>query len=70
VPDATFLKGWWPGLLFLGSIIVGAITRVDPWIIGAVTGSLMLIGFFAEWRVQRARRRREESEEAGTRPRP
>ncbi|NJI59259.1 MULTISPECIES: hypothetical protein [Microbacterium] len=58
MPRPTFLGGWWPAILFFASLLLAAITRIDPWIIGISTASLILIGFGVEWWAQQSRRQK------------
>jgi len=45
VRSSTFIGTWWPGILIIASIILAISTPINPWLIGAVTGVTIVIGF-------------------------
>ncbi len=46
---AQLLRAWVPGSLIIGPIILAMFTPLNPWIIGACAGALILLSLGADW---------------------
>lgn len=53
----VYLRIWAPGVLVVISIVLAVSTSVNPWIIGACTGTLILLSLGADWLIRREKRR-------------
>lgn len=66
-----FLGGWWPGILFLASLLMSVIVpTINPWVISISGTLLLMIGFVIEWRVQLSKHRKEETQAQRREPTP
>ncbi len=53
---APLLRTWVPGILIVASVVLALVTPIDPWIIGACTGVLIVIVLVADRAIRRRTR--------------
>ncbi|AXL12639.1 hypothetical protein DXT68_11170 [Microbacterium foliorum] len=54
--SAPLLRTWLPGILIVVSVVLALVTSIDPWIIGACTGVLIVIVLAVDRAIRRRRR--------------
>lgn len=55
--NGNLLRVWLPTVLFVGSIVLAFSTPINPWIIGACAGSLVVVALVADRLLRRRGRR-------------